>query len=208
MLPRLVPPYPSSSIAYDLWEKPHNADANSKVKPGNIAIMNRDTRSLAKLLTDAYVEVLVGLFSLRIPAVQNAVRSFEAEMTVLSSYDGEHIILQSRRVVDEARASGAEVVATMNQATAAFVTLMWDLLKNHAHYERISTEPEIQFFRHLRNACGHNGLWNFAELKHPARWRDKELTMHHRNLPVFEGLLKHGDVVLLFIDIDLKYFTQ
>jgi len=159
-------------------------------------------------LTDAYLEVLVGLFSLRIPAVQNAVRSLEAEMVVQSSYNGEHIILQSRRIVDEARTSGAEIVAAMNQATAAFVTLMWDLLKNHANYERISIEPEIQFFRHLRNACGHNGLWNFTKLKHPARWRDKELTMRHRNLPVFKSLLKHGDVILLFIDIDLKYFAQ
>lgn len=30
-------------------------------------MMSQDTRSSAKLLTDAYVEVLVGLFVLRIP---------------------------------------------------------------------------------------------------------------------------------------------
>lgn len=64
----------------------------------------------------------------------------------MSSYDGEHINLQLRRVIDEVGTAGEEIVTPINQATAAFVASMWDLLKSHAHYSRISTEPEFNSF--------------------------------------------------------------
>jgi hypothetical protein len=47
-----------------------------------------------------------------------------------------------------------------------------------------------------------------SELKHPAIWRDKELHMNLVGSVVFGGLLKHGDVVLLFTDIDQKCFER
>jgi len=168
----------------------------------------RDTRTQASIFIDAYIESLVGLFALRLEDVKVAVREHAPEMTVMSSFDGEHVNLQARRVVDEIGTSGPEVVAAVERITTAFVAGMWDLLTSHAHYSSISAEPEIQFFRHLRNACGHNGRWNFKELKHPASWRGKSLDLSHSGQLVFEGLLKHGDVVLLFVDIDRKYFQQ
>lgn len=157
---------------------------------------------------DAFTEALFGIFALRLPPVQNAVKVFMPEVTVRSSYEGQHINLIAHRIVDEISISGPEIKTVVNQITAAFVAAMWDLLKTHAHYEVIANKPEIQFFRHLRNACGHDGKWNFTELKHTAVWRDKLLTLDHAGQDVFEGLLKHGDVVLLFIDIDMKYFEH
>jgi hypothetical protein len=56
---------------------------------------------------------------------------------------------------------------------------MWDTLISHANYDAISTRAEVQFFRHFRNACGHDGSWNFLELKYRAAWRDKELGLEH-----------------------------
>ena len=53
-----------------------------------------------------------------------------------------------------------------------------------------------------------DGQWNFAELKHPAEWRDKKLTMADHGKSAFDSYFKTGDVVLLFIDIDRKYFEQ
>ena len=169
---------------------------------------SRDTRIRASQLVNAYIDALVGLFALQIEAVKKIVRSHAPEMTVMTSYDGEHVNLEARRVVDELRTSGPEIVTAVEQTTSAFVTAMWDLLKSHAHYDRISTEPEIQFFRHLRNACGHDGRWNFSELNNPASWRDKHLALSDSGQTVFNRKLKHGDVVLLFIDIDRKYFQQ
>jgi hypothetical protein len=160
------------------------------------------------LITNAYIEALVGVFALRLKPVQDIVSEHAPEMSVMSSYEGEHIILQAQRIISEISTSGPELAATINQVTSAFVATMWDIITTHTHYESIALMPEIQFFRHLRNACGHDGKWNFKELKYPASWRDKELLLTHSGSEVFNGLLKHGDVVLLFTDIDLKYFEQ
>jgi len=163
----------------------------------------RDTRTRARLLAHAFTETLVGIFALRLPQVQHAVKTITPQMKVESSYEGPHCI-----IVSEIYTSGPEIITTINQVTAVFVAGMWDLLTTHAHYELIAHEPDIQFFRHLRNACGHDGKWNFKELKRPAIWRDKELTLEHIGQEAFGGLLKHGDVWLLFIDIDMKYFEH
>lgn len=168
----------------------------------------RDTRIRAELLIHAFIEALTGIFALRLQPVQAAIRMHDPEMTVMSSYEGEHINLDAQSVVDEISSNGPKLIITINQITAVFVSAMWDTLTSHANYDSIATKPEIQFFRHLRNACGHDGKWNYRELKHPAVWRDKELQLAHSGEAVFNGLLKHGDVVLLFIDIDKKYFEQ
>lgn len=169
---------------------------------------SRDTRTRAQLLINAYIEALVGIFALRLPPVQSAVTTLAPVMTVMSSYEGQHCNLEAHRIVTEISTSGPELQTTINQVTSAFVAAMWDTLTMHAHYDLIATKPEIQFFRHLRNACGHDGKWNFTELKYPAVWRDKELTVEHSGKEIFNCLLKHGDIVLLFTDIDLKYFEQ
>lgn len=169
---------------------------------------SRDTRLRAQLLVNAFIEALVGIFALRLPPVQTAVSTLAPVMTVLSSYEGQHCNLEAHRIVCEISTFGPELQTTINQVTSAFVAAMWDTLTMHANYDLIATMPEIQFFRHLRNACGHDGNWNFTELKYPAVWRDKVLTQEHSGQKVFNGLLKHGDIVLLFKDIDLKYFEQ
>ena len=166
-----------------------------------------DTRTEARLLVNAFIEALVGLFALRLDPVKDAVRIHAPEMTVMSSFDGEHVNLAARAVVDEVDSSGPELLSAVDQTTRAFVAAMWNLLTTHARYPRVATEPEIQFFRHLRNACGHNGRWNFTELKHPASWRTKSLALPDSGQLVFGGILKHGDIVLLFSDIDRKYFA-
>lgn len=169
---------------------------------------SRDSRTKTRLLVDAYIEALVGLFALRLEPVKAAVRNHAPEMSVLSSYAGEHIILQAARVVDELTTSNAELKTAVEILTSAFVASMWDLLRSHAHYDKISTQPEIQFFRHVRNACGHDGQWNFSELKNPAEWRGKKLVLTDVGKSIFDSHLKTGDVMLLFIDIDKKYFEQ
>lgn len=169
---------------------------------------SRDTRTRARLLLNAYIEALVGVFALRLPTVDVVVKAHAPQMTVESSYDGEHVNLHADAIVSDLEFSGEKIKTTIDQITAAFVAAMWDTLTSHAHYDAISKKPDIQFFRHLRNACGHDDRWNFKELIHPAIWRDKELNMSHVGSLAIGGLLKHGDVVLLFVDIDKKYFEQ
>lgn len=171
---------------------------------------SRDSRTRAQLLVNAYVESLVGLFALRLSDVKSAVRAHAAEMTIMSSFEGEHVNLDARRVVDDLSTSGAEIITAVEQTTGAFVTAMWDLLNSHERYEKIASAPDVQFFRHLRNACGHDGRWSFKEkeLVRRASWRDKSLTMADVGTPVFQKVLKHGDVMLIFLDLDRKYFQS
>jgi hypothetical protein len=169
-------------------------------------VKSRDTRNRAHLLLGAYVDSLVGAFALHLPKVADIVRAHAPEMTVESSYSGEHVNLHADVVVNDLVRSGPRMITLVDQITAAFVAGMWDTLKSHAHYDQIATNADIQFFKHLRNACGHDGRWNFPELRHRAAWRDKELGSEHSGSKVFGGLLKHGDVILLMTDIDSRYF--
>lgn len=169
---------------------------------------SRDTRRQAQLLLDALLESLVGVFALRLPDVRAAVKSQAPTMSLDSSYDGQHTILLASEIADACKLSGPEIQTTVTQIARAFTSAMWDTLVSHAHYENIATEPDIQFFRHLRNACGHDGTWNFKELKRPAQWRDKKLTLGHIGQPAFGEFFKHGDLALLIVDVDRKYFEQ
>ena len=171
-------------------------------------LKSTDTRRESTLLINAFTEALVGLFALRLEAVQETVRTQSPQMTVLSSYDGEHVNLDARLIVNTVGLGGPELSSAVSQTIRAFVAAMWDLLFNHSGYTQVATEPEIQFFRHLRNACGHNGRWNFTELKHVAAWRNRSLVLADNGMEVFGGKLMHGDVLLLFVDINNKYFSK
>jgi hypothetical protein len=169
---------------------------------------SRDSRIRSQLLLNAYVESLVGAFALHLPGVGDIVRAHAPLITVDSSYPSEPLNLHADAVINDLVRSGPRMTTLVDQITAAFIAGMWDILQFHAHYEQIATNPDVQFFRHLRNACGHDGSWNFGYLKHRAAWRDKELLSEQSGLKVFGGLLKHGDVMLLMKDIDSKYFDQ
>lgn len=168
----------------------------------------RDTRSGAPLLLNAYTDSLVGAFALHLPGVAEIVRAHAPQMTVQSSYSGQHVNLHADAVVDDLVRSGPQMTTLVDQITAAFVAGMWDTLQSHAHYGRIAINADVQFFKHLRNACGHDGCWNFSDLKHRAAWRDKDLGPEHSGVKVFGGLLKHGDVILLMMDVGSGYFEQ
>jgi len=167
---------------------------------------SRDTTVRSKLLVDAYVESLVGIFSLRVPGVGPTICSMAPEMVVESSFSRSHLILDTKRVLERIARSGTALATTFDQITMAFVAAMWDTLTSHAHYAAISTKPDVQFFRHLRNACAHGGRWNLNSLKYQAQWRTKQLSMAYQGEVVFGGLLKHGDVIQIFTDIDKTYF--
>jgi hypothetical protein len=167
-----------------------------------------DTRHEARLLVEAYIEAMVGVCALRLPTVADAVRKHAPEICVESSYEGEHVNLHAAEVVAGLALTGPSILATIDQISAAFASAMWELLKSHAHYDHIAAEPDIQFLRHLRNSCAHGGRWHFEKLLHPAKWRDKELRLEHAGVPAFGGMIKHGDLLLLLVDIDRKYFQQ
>lgn len=170
---------------------------------------SRDTSQRAHVLRDAYAESLVGLFALRLEPVKAAIRVHAPQMALLSSYEDQALLLQAKTIVDSIPTGfSPELQTAIDILTGSFIAAMWDLLQSHAHYDKISTAPDIQFFRHLRNACGHDGKWNFSKLQHPAEWRHRKLTMGDIGNAAFDSTFRHADVVLLFEDIDHKYFER
>lgn len=89
---------------------------------------------------------------------------------------------------------------------AMFLISMWDKLTATPRYREICTKREVQFLRHVRNACAHGYTFNFDELKYPAEWREKRLTMAHVGTPVFPDMLEAGDPLILIVDISELYF--
>lgn len=171
-----------------------------------------DTRDITNLYTDTYMEMLFSSMVLRIPAVNRYLSENFEEVMIHSSYERQHLIINSKLILDEISRDSLENPVSLRksfeQINRIFVTSMWDSLLSHATYDKIATEPEIQFFRHVRNACGHDGRFNFKELKHKAYWRDKVVTEDLKGKKVFPEFLTDGDLYLLILDIENKYFES
>jgi hypothetical protein len=167
-----------------------------------------DTRNMTQAITDAYFEALVGIFSLRLPEVKEIVLRAAPTVVVESSYHGQSLILDTAKILADAHLSGPQIQQSVTQLNRVFVAAMWDTLTMHSNYNAIATKPEIQLFRHIRNACAHGGSFNFKSLPHPAYWRERFLTVAHHNTRVFPDFIKDGDLILLFADIGQNYFED
>ncbi len=171
-----------------------------------------DISFLTRPLIDAYLETCVALIVLRIPEVQDLVSASLPEAVVSTSYaaDHENLIINVRGMFESMRAEGLGNVGTLQhsfrQTNCIFLGAMWDTLKQHRRFGEIKTEPVVEFLIHVRNASSHGGRLNFGELRHPAKWRDKEITESMSGTPVFPDLLQDGDPILLVIDINNDFF--
>jgi hypothetical protein len=85
---------------------------------------------------------------------------------------------------------------------------MWDILTDTSTFKHVSDEPDIQFFRHIRNGCAHGNQLNFKRLAKPACWRDKTIRQSDAGRTVFPDILKEGDPFLLLLDVNNKYFRH
>ena len=66
--------------------------------------------------------------------------------------------------------------------------------------------PELEFFRHLRHAASHGGVWDFRKNEpnpnRKAEWRGRRVTRQLQGRPVWEINIKDGDVLVLLWDIE------
>lgn len=176
-----------------------------------MAATTRDMRPLTGIILNAYLEMVLATFCLRVPEVVIALRNLppDTDVSVGSSYPGQSLIIHIAAVLDGLTPDGGQLRKSITQINCVFVVAMWDTLIRHATFKSISKKPEVQFFRHVRNACAHDGLLNPRkdDLKQwRANWRDKEITPATIGRAVFPDLLQDGDLVLLFTDIQHLYF--
>lgn len=172
-----------------------------------------DTRFLTMPVIAAYLETLVGLFALRMPPVQGSIRrAMSPGVSISTSFGAEEsLIIPIAGMIDALEKEGFTELESfpraLRLANRMFLSAMWDGLRQHRRFREIKHEPEVQFFRHVRNACAHDGRLNHRNLRYPAMWRDKEITVAMRGAPVFPDLLRDGDPVLLVVDVNNRFFT-
>lgn len=172
-----------------------------------------NTRYLTSKIVDAYLEMVYGAMTLRVPEVQKIMSQIAPEACVTSSYSHqqESLIIKGKEILEKMSKEGLKNINSLKntfiQINSMFLTSMWDILTLHQNYNSIATEAEIQFFRHVRNGCAHNGRLNFSALRYPAKWRDKEISENMKGLPIFPNLLADGDPIILVLDINNKFFN-
>lgn len=163
-------------------------------------------------LYDTYLEMCLGSLSLRVPQVQDFMARECPIALIKSSYSdrGQDLILDVRSILAEIRRQG--VIAPKNlrkgftEINSMFLVLAWEILKGTTTHNALATNEDVQFFRHVRNACAHDGVFNFGTLNRPAKWRDKEITDADNGQPIFPSFLMDGDPIFLLIDINNKYY--
>lgn len=168
---------------------------------------------LTSEMYDAYLEICLGVMALRIPGIQEILTNNYPGASIESSYTNpkQHLNLKVTNIIGEIIAQG--LIAPKNLRTAfseinkMFLVSVWETLKDTKTYNDIATKPDIQFLRHVRNGCAHN-KFNFTNLKHSAKWRDKEITMGLIGTAVFPSFMKDGDPILLLIDVNNKYYNK
>jgi len=170
---------------------------------------SNNTSLIAHETIDTYLKMIFGIMSLGIPQVQNFLNLNFSKASIESSYKDEYLIIKVNDLLNNFQKGLIDLRWLQNsfrQINRMFLLAMWDILISHKNYDNIANEPEIQFFRHIRNGCAHGNQMNFVAIDKPAEWRDKKITDLDKNKNVFPDILKDGDPILLVIDINNKYF--
>jgi len=182
--------------------------------------MNAMTNNTEAYLTrehfDTYIELVFSIMCVRHPSLHKEILKHVPGVQVVSSYvideNKQDLCIPTQGIIDGFKAEGLTNVNSLKQGflhvNSMFLVSMWALLTDIENFEKISKEPDIQFFRHIRNGCAHGNMFNFTNLKYAAKWRDKTISESNKGKTVFPELLKEGDPFLLLLDINNKYFLK
>ena len=88
-------------------------------------------------------------------------------------------------------------IEVLRRGMASAIISVHDEIKRRALEDK---EEDMEFLRHIRNACGHGNRFTFKgdEPRRPARLKELEITVHSDDLsPVLFDFITIGDAVLL-----------
>lgn len=98
-------------------------------------------------------------------------------------------------------------------APSSFLTSSWAALMRDRRHHRISQEPVVQFFRHVRNAVSHDNRFNIEINNHKivnkatkvllrkAKWRGVEITPAMHDTVLFWDFMEVADPIWLVSDV-------
>ena len=177
---------------------------------------NKDEEYLTLEHFDTYIELIFAMMCVRHPKLHVPILKVVPGVQVASSYvvngQKQDLCIPAEGIISGFKKEGLTNVQSMKQGfyhvNSMFLISMWAILAETSIFKNISKEPEIQFFRHVRNGCAHGNRFNFKQLSYPAQWRDKAIRAENNGKPVFPNILKEGDPMLLLVDINNKYFKH
>jgi hypothetical protein len=141
----------------------------------------------------------------RIQTQLSDVHRLTSELTMLCRSRGGHVLhYDSELIHEEVSGSVAELLPFLLRSAGGLLIVAYEATKAYGN-----KEPLWEFFRHARNAAGHNGHWRFlnGEPKRSAAWgpfrltssMDGSLLFHSDHEP---GTFSLGDPILLLWDIE------
>ena len=165
---------------------------------------------------DTYIELIFAMMCVRHPNIHEPILKIIPGVQVSSSYvvknQKQDLCIPTKGIITGFKKEGLTNVQSLKQGffhvNSMFLISMWAILTGTSNFKNISKEPEIQFFRHVRNGCAHGNRFNFNQLSYSAHWRDKAIMAGNKGKPVFPDVLKDGDPMLLLFDINNKYFNH
>lgn len=95
-------------------------------------------------------------------------------------------------------------------APCQFLSAAWDNLIGDNRYHKISSDPIVQFFRHVRNAASHGNSFRIEpdlidnttnNLKRKAAWRGTEIVPALNGTPLIPDFMEMVDPIWLISDI-------
>ena len=172
------------------------------------------SRFLTRDIVDGYLQLCFATLMVRHPDLRPYMAKVTEGVSIPSSYgvDGKRMALNIpvvpmlERFAREGSGKIPSLFSAFALLTSTFLIAMWAMLTETSEYAGIATEPEVQFFRHVRNGCAHGNRFNFDKLKYAAKWRDKEIRWEHCGSQVIPGMITYGDPIFLVADIQEKWF--
>lgn len=165
---------------------------------------------LTNEMFDTYLEMCLGALALRTREIQEILPVRYPEPAIASSYKDQDLIMNVRNIIKKIKDQGWSESESLRRAfteiNKIFLISNWEILKQTTTYNAVDKNPDIQFYRHIRNGCAHDNIFNFDELKYPAEWRDKIITSALKGTPVIPDFIKDGDPLILLVDITNKYY--
>ncbi len=175
-----------------------------------------DNKFLTQPILDAFIDIYFATLIIRHPNVHPCLETSTPGVQIESSYikngEKQDLCIQTLEMIKSYKEEGFDSPQNLrnsfNQINSMFLISMWALLCEKSKFNDIRNRPDVQFFRHVRNASAHSNTFNYSQLNIEAVWRDKRLSMDLSGTKLFPDYLKDADPFLLILDINNNYFER
>ncbi len=129
--------------------------------------------------------------------------------SVILEQSRQNVTLSFRKSVEPLVTGESDHHRLLALAAQQLIGHCWELLRN-AGLVPVSTEPVLEFFRHIRNGCYHGNAFHFLgnEPRNTAEWRDLAISRNLNGHRIFRSdlnepsyFLNWGDPILLLSDV-------